>query len=66
MRAFEVYYDGQLKSVYERQDKFNKDIRVSQGTGADSDIANEEVITREFEASQDYFLQEINHQESPN
>ena len=66
-QEFIEFYHSQLKSVYERQDKFNKAMEsrgANQATG--SDIANEEVITREFEASQEYFLQEMSQQESPN
>ena len=54
------------KESISRSTNTHSEVSDTSGTDADSDIANEEVITREFEASQDYFLQEINHQESPN
>jgi hypothetical protein len=67
-RTFEDFYLGQLKSVYDRKDKFNKQLEIrNQGMGGDSEIAREdEIHHREFEASQEYFLQEMNQQESPN
>ena len=62
------YYYEQLKLVCEQEEKFKKGLenRGSNNLGAASELANEEHITKELEASQEYFLQDMGQKESPN
>ena len=38
----------------------------NRGIGTGSELGNEEHITKELEASQEYFLQDMGQKESPN